>query len=86
MAPRHGSATKSVHPGDLVQWSDPRVVVSCQGPPRRAEPTPEAYRSPRVVFLSTWAHGAITVRSGRSGVIVETFTTKQRIVVRKQGG
>jgi competence protein ComEC len=84
MAPHHGSATRSVHPADLVKWAGPRVVVSCQGPPRRPEPTPQAYRSPDVIFLSTWAHGAITVRSGRGGLVVETFTTKQRIVVRKK--
>ena len=33
------------------------------------------------VFLGTWPHGAITVRSGPGGMAVETFTTGQRFVV-----
>src|SRR5205807_364570 len=65
MAPHHGSATRSVHPADLVGWCRPRVVVSCQGPPRTPEPTPTAYRSADVAYLSTWAHGAVIVRSSR---------------------
>ncbi len=85
MAPHHGSATRSVHPADLVGWGRPRVVVSCQGAPRTPEPTPKAYRSADVAYLSTWAHGAVTVRSGKNGLVVETFTTKQRIVVRRKG-
>ena len=40
-------------------------------------------RSADVAFLSTWAHGAVIVRSSRGGLVVETFTTKQRIVVRR---
>jgi competence protein ComEC len=84
MAPHHGSATRSVHPADLVAWAKPGVVVSCQGAPRGPEPTPKPYRAADVAFLSTWAHGAVTVRSGTGGLVVETFATKQRIVVRKR--
>jgi len=37
-----------------------------------------------VAYLSTWAHGAVTVRSSRGGLVVETFATKQRIAVRRK--
>jgi beta-lactamase superfamily II metal-dependent hydrolase len=85
MAPHHGSATRTVHPADLVAWGRPRVVVSCQGTPRGPEPTPKPYRAADVAFLSTWAHGAVTVRSGNGVLVVETFKTGQRIVVRRKG-
>jgi hypothetical protein len=61
------------------------VVISCQGAPRGAGATAEAYTSRGAQFLSTWDEGAVIVRSHVSGLVVETFKTAQRIVVRSVG-
>jgi hypothetical protein len=34
-------------------------------------------------FLGTWPHGAVTVRSHASGLVVETFQSGERFVVRR---
>jgi hypothetical protein len=34
-------------------------------------------------FLTTWEHGAVTVRSHETGLVVETFCTGERIAVRR---
>jgi competence protein ComEC len=80
MAPHHGS--RAADPTALAQWARPKVVVSCQGAPRGAGGTAEAYTSRGAQFLSTWDEGAVTIRSHVSGLVVETFRTGQRIVVR----
>jgi competence protein ComEC len=84
MAPHHGS--RAADPAGLAQWARPRVVISCQGPPRSPGGTPDIYASKGAQFLSTWDEGAVTVRSHVSGLVVETFRTGQRIVVRTGGG
>jgi competence protein ComEC len=84
MAPHHGS--RAADPGGIVAWSQPKVVVSCQGPPRTPGGTANAYSARGAQFLSTWEHGAVTVRSHASGLVVETFRTGQRFVVRAGGG
>jgi hypothetical protein len=33
-------------------------------------------------FLGTWPHGAVTVRSHTSGLVIETFQTRHRFVIR----
>ena len=40
------------------------------------------YRDMGAEFLSTWAHGAVTVRVHESGMVVETYRTGERMVVR----
>jgi hypothetical protein len=35
-------------------------------------------------FLGTWPHGAVTVRSHPTGLVVETFRTGQRFAVRAE--
>jgi competence protein ComEC len=84
MAPHHGS--RAADPGGLAQWARPKVVISCQGPPRTPGGTPDVYAARGAQFLSTWDQGAVTVRSHVSGLVVETFRTAQRIVVRTGGG
>jgi competence protein ComEC len=84
MAPHHGS--RAADPAGLSGWARPKVVVSCQGPPRGAGGTADAYAARGAQFLSTWDEGAVTVRSHVSGLVVETFRTGQRIVVRGGGG
>ncbi len=79
MAPHHGS--RILKPKKLLAWARPSLIVSCQGL-RPEETEPDPYAIPGVEFLGTWPHGAITIRSHASGLIVETFVTKKRFVVR----
>jgi competence protein ComEC len=80
MAPHHGSRTANT-PG-LAEWARPRLVVACQGPPRGGLRQTEPYGARGALFLGTWPHGAITVRSTRAGLVAETFRSGQRVVVR----
>ena len=81
MAPHHGSR-RVEGADDLMKWARPQVVVSCQREPRTLSRLPNPYETKGVHFLGTWPHGAVTVRSHASGLIVETFVTKERFVVR----
>lgn len=79
MAPHHGSHRVEV--GPLIKQVNPSVIVSCQG--QRPQPVkPTAYTTAKARVLGTWPHGAITVRSHASGLIVDTFVTRERFVVR----
>jgi len=80
MAPHHGS--RKANTPDFASWARPQVVVSCQGPPRSPADAAEPYKARGAQFLGTWPHGAVTVHSHSSGMVVETFVTKQRFVVR----
>jgi competence protein ComEC len=81
MAPHHGS--RLANTPALATWARPRVVVACQGPPRWPPRGPaEPYSARGAVFLGTWPHGAVTVRSHQSGLVVETYVTGQRLVLR----
>jgi beta-lactamase superfamily II metal-dependent hydrolase len=42
----------------------------------------EPYRPRGATYLATWEHGAVTVRSQASGLVVETFRSGQRWKVR----
>ena len=44
---------------------------------------PEPYTAAGAVFLGTWPHGAVTIRSHRSGLVVETFVSRQRFAIRE---
>jgi competence protein ComEC len=78
-APHHGSRTSNTPA--LASWARPRVVVSCEGPPTWATNVPNMYADHGAIFLSTWPHGAVTLISHKSGLVVETFSTHQRFVV-----
>jgi len=83
MAPHHGSHRVEV--GPLIEQVNPAVIVSPQGErPKPVKPT--AYTTTKARFLGTWPHGAVTVRSHSSGLIVETFVTRERFVVRTPRG
>jgi competence protein ComEC len=84
MAPHHGS--RLTNPPELARWARPRVVVSCQGPPPGWRERPEPYTAAGARFFGTWPHGAVTVRSHDSGLVVETFVTGERFVVRGGSG
>jgi competence protein ComEC len=74
MAPHHGN---KVATAAMVLWAKPRVVLSCQGPPRSALKTePENAAAPPL--LGTWPHGAVTIRSRADSLVLEAFVSKQR--------
>jgi competence protein ComEC len=78
MAPHHGSRFANIPA--LAEWARPQVVISSQGPPRGRAAEP--YSANDAVFLGTWAHGAVTVRSGEDSLIVDTFLSRERFRVR----
>jgi competence protein ComEC len=80
MAPHHGS--KAANTPELARWARPQVVVSCQGPEAGRQDGSEPYRLGGTHCLTTWHDGAVTVRSHASGLVVETFRTGDRFVVR----
>jgi competence protein ComEC len=82
MAPHHGS--RFTNTPDLAAWSNPKVVVSCEGPPRGQRRPEEPYTARGALFLGTWPHGAVTILSNPTGVIVETYQSRQRIVVSRE--
>ncbi|HYT87458.1 MAG TPA: ComEC/Rec2 family competence protein [Gemmataceae bacterium] len=71
MAPHHGSP--KANPVALAKWARPTFVVSCQGRPRGSGNAEDAYKEVRSRFLRTWLDGAIAVRSGGNGLVVEVF-------------
>jgi competence protein ComEC len=81
MAPHHGSRFPNTP--ELARWAQPKVVVSCEGPPRGPTRPAEPYTSMGATFLGTWPHGAVTIRSHASGLIIETFQTQQRFVIHR---
>jgi competence protein ComEC len=81
-APHHGSRFANIP--ELADWARPRVAVSSQGPPRAPSGVQEPYSMKGARFLSTWADGAITIRSHQTGMVVETFVTGQRFVLRTE--
>jgi competence protein ComEC len=80
MAPHHGS--RAANKLELAAWARARFVVSCQEPPRRPGLALEPYSARGATYLATWEHGAVTVRSHASGLVVETFRSGQRWTVR----
>jgi competence protein ComEC len=83
-APHHGSKLANVP--ELADWARPRVAVSSQGAPRGPGGVQEPYTATGARFLSTWEDGAVTIRSHQTGIVVETFVTGQRFVLRTERG
>src|SRR5262249_18175834 len=81
-APHHGSP--KANNDQLADKTRPRVVVSCQGPPRAVGSPLEAYRKVGAEVVPTWTHGAVTVRSHASGLVVETFLTHRSVPLRNE--
>jgi competence protein ComEC len=79
MAPHHGSRVANTPA--LAAWAKPRLVVSCQGPPRSPARTPDPYTAAGIPLYGTWPHGAITVTSRSGSLTVATFQTGQRSVL-----
>jgi competence protein ComEC len=81
MAPHHGSHRTNTQ--GLAEWARPRVVISCQGRPPISAEVRKRYARVGAQVFDTHVHGAVTVRSHESGLVVETFLTKERIVIRR---
>jgi competence protein ComEC len=79
MAPHHGS--RRTRTPDLVGKSRPQAVIACVGPPRGATRPPDPAMAGGVPFLGTWPHGAVTIRSRKGTLVVETFLSGQRLVL-----
>lgn len=82
-APHHGSRTSNTPA--LAEWARPRVVVSNEGPPTWTTRVPEMYAGFGARYLSTNAHGAVTIISHASGLVIETFRTRERLVIPSGG-
>jgi competence protein ComEC len=80
MAPHHGSRISNTPA--VAAWAKPKVVVSCEGVPRGFLRSPEPYTQTGARFFATWPNGAITIRSHSTGLVIETFRSKERLVVR----
>jgi competence protein ComEC len=83
MAPHHGSLL--ANPDALAEWAQPRVVVASRGPPWGANRYREPDSAAGARYFGTWPHGAVTVHSHAGGLVVETFVTGERLVVRRGG-
>jgi competence protein ComEC len=74
MAPHHGNRAATL---PLIAWSKPHLIVSCQGPPR-SKIHKDLTDPQNGLFLGTWPHGAITIRSRTDQLVVETYQTQER--------
>jgi competence protein ComEC len=84
MAPHHGSMASN--PGRMLAWAWPKLAISSQAQPRWPPRGPDPYEQARIPLWRTFEHGAVTVRSHRTGLVAETFRTGQRLVVRMGSG
>jgi competence protein ComEC len=83
MAPHHGSRAgdhvELLNRSTLARLTHPWVMISCQGWPRSSPSRADPYAASGALYLGTWPHGAITVRSSSSQLEVETLRTQQRM-------
>jgi competence protein ComEC len=86
MAPHHGSRAgdqlELVNRTNLALRTKPAVIVSCQGLPRSSPLRPDPYATSGAWYLGTWPHGAITIRSTKGQLNVETFRSRQQLTLR----
>lgn len=76
MAPHHGSRTSNTV--EFANWARPRLVVSSQNRPRWPAKEPDVFTQRGIPMLTTWQHGAVTLRSRPGGLVVETYRTGER--------
>jgi competence protein ComEC len=81
MAPHHGS--KASNTPELAKWAQPQMVISNQGLPRWNAKAGEPYEKQGARFLTTWWHGAVTVRSEDGRGLVETYRTQLSLAITK---
>jgi competence protein ComEC len=76
MAPHHGSKTSNTF--ELAHWAKPKIAISSQGPPRGNPKTTNPYEPTGATYLTTWKHGAVTIRKEGGRWIVDTYRSKKR--------
>ena len=81
-APHHGS--KAAFSPQWNAWSDPKFVAVSRGD-LYTNVIREADCGPSTVLWETETHGAITLRSHRTGLTAEAFRTGERKVVVRGG-
>ena len=82
LTPHHGS----VAPAEVIaDWARPRLVVSSQGRTDLGK-AEGVFKKRGVPYWPTWPNGAVTIRSHSTGLVAETFATRQRMVVRSGSG
>jgi len=82
-APHHGSRTSNTPA--LAAWARPEFVISSQGVPRSVPKVANPYETLGARYLTTWPHGAVTVRPEGGEFVVETYHTGNRWVVEAAG-
>jgi competence protein ComEC len=80
MAPHHGSKTSNKP--ELASWAKAKIAISSQGPPRGNPQTLNPYQPRGTKYLTTWTHGAVTIRKENGRWLVETFRSKQQFAVK----
>src|SRR5205807_613078 len=86
MAPHHGSRFATTPElarwvWSRFDWDAPRFVVSCQETPRGPVRWTEPFVAKGAKCLLTSLEGAVTIRSTREKLSIETHLTDQRFVV-----
>jgi competence protein ComEC len=82
LTPHHGAAA----PAEVIaDWAKPRLVVSSQGRNDLGK-ADAVFKKRGVPYWPTWPNGAVTIRSHSTGLVAETFATRQRMVVRSGSG
>ena len=79
-APHHGS--RSAVPRAMSAWCRPRMVVVSRGQASGNTMT-TADTLPGCLLRDTFTHGAVTIRSGPSGLTAECFVDRERMVLRR---
>jgi competence protein ComEC len=80
MAPHHGSLSSN---GEALAGAlQPQVVVSSQGP--RPDPRSLQKAYPRARCFDTWTYGAVEIDCQRAAMVITTFRTGERLVVRRR--
>lgn len=82
MAPHHGS--RAALPNRLMDWSNPQLVLVSRGPMLGNSIQARDLGS-GVVLWDTHSHGAITIKSNRTGLVAESFSTGERLVIKRGG-
>lgn len=79
MAPHHGS--RAALPPRLVEWCRPKLVVVSRGPPLGNSLKPGDVGG-GVSVWDTYTHGAVTLRSHKTGLVAGAYRTGERVVAR----
>jgi competence protein ComEC len=74
MAPHHGSPTANTK--EFAAWARPKLVVSCQAAPKSVPTEPNPYEAIGARWLTTWVHGAVTIRQTHKRWLAESYYSK----------